>query len=64
MRTALHNAALADDGDLIGIAHGAQPVHDDHDCAVLPCHYLIKSLLHNALALADECTRRLIEQHD
>jgi len=64
MRAALHNAALAGDGDMIGIAHGAQPVHDDHGCAVLPCRYLVKSLVHDALALAVKCTRRLIEQHD
>src|SRR6187551_2796359 len=62
MRPALHDAAVIEHEDLVGVANRREPVRDRNRRAVLG--EAVEGLLHRALRLRVERARRLVQDQD
>ena len=62
MAALLHDAAVVEDQDLVGLPHGRQPVGDDQRGA--PLERGGQRQLHGGLGLAVEVGGGLVEHHD
>ena len=60
--TTLHNPALMQYADFVGMLDGTQSVGDSHGGARL--HQFLQGILHQTLALGVECRCRLVENED
>ena len=60
----LHNAALVDDGNLVGVANRRQSVSNHNRRALVLVHQIIQGSLNHLLALVVKRTRRLVQQQN
>jgi len=64
MSSLLDHATLADEGDLVGVADGGEPVCHDDGGSLLRGKESVQCSLHHALALVVECRSGLVEQQN